>query len=288
MKSAFLLLSTLLSLSAIGGVTIVSDFDDTIKRSNIPAGGLVMTGNSVLYKKAYRGIPTLYKAMEENATDLYVLSASPSAIKPFIKCTLAEYGIPYRRIFTRPVSALFSESKKMKYKINRIESVMSDEDQLLLLGDNVEVDHDIYKTIKAKHPGKVADIYIRMVLNKDIPADIVKFYTAFEIAANEYQKNRLTMEQVQDVASAILDTREEKMYQLIPAYASCPTEVAQFTQVKVHELKDVASKVFEKVVTYCKDRKIKEALRAAALDKLIREMEEEKELEDQFDDLYYN
>jgi hypothetical protein len=265
-----LCLTLLFSLNAFAGTQIITDFDDTIKRSNIPDHGARTVFNVPLFAKAYTAMPTLLQEMEKNSNGLYVISASPNLIRSMIKLTMYTYSIPYKDIFTRDLCEIFSskvcssigesnsgqssEDLKINYKVGKIEGVINQnpEDKLILLGDNVEADHKVYLKVADKNPGKVTQIYIRKVKDEKLPSTVVGFYTAFEIAATEYSKDRLSYGQVEDVAKDVL--RGRKMYRLIPNYAHCPTKREQFTPVLNEELKTLETKVQSKVIEYCKKR----------------------------------
>lgn len=255
MKALLLLCTLTLSLSTFAKVRIVSDFDDTIKRSNIVDGGVRTIGNAFMVLKPYYDIPTLYIEMEKESAGLYVLSASPNILKSLIKTTLLGYGLPYVDVFTRSWYEIGSNRRKIKYKINRIESVLkNNSDQVILLGDNIEADHDVYMKVDKRNPGRVAQIYIRKVLQENLPAGIIGFYSAYEIAAHEYTKGRLSQEQVETVAKVILDTEEEDLYRIIPYYGECPTQLSEFNLPQTIALAQIQAKVVSKLTNYCKVR----------------------------------
>ncbi len=265
MKVLVLAVIYLLSLAAhADGIRIVSDFDDTLKRSNIPDAGLRTVRDAGQWIKAYTGMPELYTSMELYSNGLYILSASPTfPLKPFIKSTMNYYDIPYMDIFTRSLSDIGGDRKE-KYKIRMIESVLqeNEDDELILLGDDVEVDPQIYKKVEARNPDRVAQIYIRRVLNKELPEGIIGFHSAFEIAANEYEEDRLDYEDVQQVANAILNTSEgytifgknffNRMDRVIPEYGHCPKTVGEFNAVESENLAELEMKVQSKIIKYCK------------------------------------
>lgn len=270
MKKILLLAYLLFITNALAGTQIITDFDDTIKRSNIPNHGLRTVLNVPLFAKAYTAMPELLKEMEQNSNGLYVISASPRIIRGAIKMTMFTYGIPYKDIFTRNLCEIFSnkvcerilndketqtsESLKIKYKVSKIEGVLNDnpQDNLILLGDNVEADHKVYLKVVDRNPGRVSQIYIRKVKDDVLPSSVIGFFTAFEVAAAEYHENRLGYGQVEEVGNRILANKT--MYRLIPNYAFCPTKSEYFTPVLNEELKDLEAKVQAKVINYCKKR----------------------------------
>lgn len=251
------------------GTAIISDFDDTIKRSNIPNHGSRMVGNSALFAKLYYDMPVLLREMNKESSGTYIISASPKLIKPLIKSSLKSFKIEYMDVFTRGVCDLISvwpcktpkdpisNDIKISYKIEKIESVLKTEgtDGLILLGDNVEADHKVYMLAAKRNPGKVKAIYIRKVKEEKLPKGINGFYTAFGVATKEYEAKRLDYTQVKEVANQIIDLPMDEMYRIIAYYGSCPTDLSKFPKSKRSGIEDLANQVNNKVITHCLERK---------------------------------
>lgn len=251
----FLLLASILfsNIAFAANISIISDFDDTIKRSNIPDMGERTVGNSILWEKAYGGMPELFRELDLETNGLYILSASPLIVKPLIYKLLDHYDFQYKKVFTRN---FFATEDKEEYKKDRIYKVIKESgDKVILFGDDVEVDHDIYAEIAANKPESVEQIYIHTVANdKKMSAGVFKYFTAFEVAVNEYQNNRLNLNQVELVADSILNTSLGKMYRVIPHYAYCPKDQSDFSHTTPPELITLKEKVEEKIISYCSER----------------------------------
>jgi len=251
----FLLLASIFisSASIASNISIISDFDDTIKRSNIPDMGERTVGNSILWEKAYYGMPELFDALDVETNGLYILSASPLLIKPLIYKFLSHYDFHYKKVFTRN---FFATEDKEEYKKDRIYKVIKESgDKVILFGDDVEVDHDIYAEIAANKPESVEQIYIHTVANdKTIPTGVFKYFTAFEVAVNEYQNKRLNLNQVEQIADVVVNTPIDQMYRLIPNYAYCPKDQSDFSHTTPPELITLKEKVEEKIISYCSER----------------------------------
>lgn len=231
---------------------ILSDFDDTFKRSNIPNKGLKTLANVPLYHKAYVGMSTLFKELEKNSNGLYVVSASPSVLRGLIEKSLNSYEVPFRQTFTRGVQNLGFDRKE-KFKTSVAESLLEDNnDTLILLGDDVELDHKIYLRIKEKYPDRIGNIYIRKVINrKPRPNGVTYFITAFDIAIQEYHAGRLTRPQVGKIASEILSLPDSKMEELIPDYSFCPTSTFDFPNIEITGLETLREVIQNKIIIYC-------------------------------------
>ncbi len=250
-----LLFAVFISLNiSASSVSVISDFDDTIKRSNIPNIWPRGVANTILWRKSYTGMPELLNGLESEINGLYVLSASPKVIKPFIKALLKKYQISYDDIFTRNILAT---EEKIAYKMNRIESVLAKgSDKLILIGDDVEADQEVYLKISEKHPDRVEEIYIHNVVNREVPAGVTSFFTPYDIAVSEYKKGRLNYDQVEIVANSIINTKIKKMYRVIPKYAYCPTEVLEFNYLVPEDLEILTAAVNMKIIAYCLARNV--------------------------------
>ena len=93
MKKPIYILLLVAASQSQAGIQIVSDFDDTIKRSHIGTSKTEMVLAVGQYRKAYTAMPELYIEMVQNievtggSAGIYVLSASPNVVRPAIIST---------------------------------------------------------------------------------------------------------------------------------------------------------------------------------------------------------
>lgn len=256
MKKVITFLLYLSVTHSYSSTNIISDFDDTIKRSNIVDRGGSTVGNVPLYRKVYIGMPSLLKSMEKNMGGLYILSASPSIISPLIKKTLKSFKIPYEEVFTRRLRDIGNDNKKVNYKIKKIESVIksNDDAQVILIGDDIEADHLVYEQVKSIYPQKVKDIYIRKVKNRNLSSSINGFFSAFDIALVEYKKKRMSYVQVKRIGEEILKLDMKKFYRIIPRYAYCPKSKKEFLKIRDSKIKSLSNLVQSKITKGCRLR----------------------------------
>jgi hypothetical protein len=78
------------------------------------------------------------------------------------------------------------------------------------------------ESIHRDYPNSIEVVYLRTVVSKVVPSSAFPFYTAFDIAMNEYRSKRLSVSEVERVAAAIL--KETKKENLFPTYAVCPMD----------------------------------------------------------------
>jgi hypothetical protein len=214
-----LILALCFTLTSWAGVRIISDLDDTVKITHA-ANPIRMTYHGLFSKRVFAGMPTLYQYMNDKASELVILTASPNPLKKKIARTLNKHQIPFDFIIAKKIG---KDSKStFDYKYSHIEKqFMSNNDQYILLGDDVSHDPEIYEAIKEAFPGRVLDIYIRSMRGRDIPAGQIKFISAYDVARNEYFKGRLSLFELKDVGYEV--SSEPKDHNIIPKYFHCPS-----------------------------------------------------------------
>ncbi|MCB0745310.1 MAG: hypothetical protein KDC67_15480 [Ignavibacteriae bacterium] len=71
-------------------VTIISDLDDTLKITNVLDRDEAIR-NALYSKKAFSGFPDLLFEMQTYASDLYILSGSPSFLRRRVNSFLSHH-----------------------------------------------------------------------------------------------------------------------------------------------------------------------------------------------------
>lgn len=248
-------LSLLLSLSLWAGSSekpsylLVTDIDDTIKITNMP-NKLAALKNAVFTLKSFSGMSELYRGMltEDN---FYVLSGGPILWKPRIKSLLKRHSYP------RPVQIQMRNVLKEKtfdFKVRALgELIERTQTPLILVGDDTEVDPQIFTEVSARYPGFVLAIYIRQNLRKPLPENVIPMTTALDMSLAEYRAGRLSQHQVLKVGQSILD--EEKDVRIIPKFVVCP-DAFESPEVEA-ELAQMVQRVNERVESICSERQKK-------------------------------
>ncbi|MEX1099708.1 MAG: phosphatase domain-containing protein, partial [Bacteriovoracaceae bacterium] len=128
------LLSLFIGFStASAQIAIISDLDETIKRTNVanPARALY---NALFTQKIFSGMNDLYREMDSYASDLYVLSASPKIFRHNIFNLLKKHDFNPVKVYTRK-----GLENKFWYKNNVVKDVLSkDYEKIILVGDDLE------------------------------------------------------------------------------------------------------------------------------------------------------
>ncbi len=169
------------------GVSVVSDIDDTIKVTEIPAGQDIVLRNTFCLD--FKAAPDMAK----NYTDLsdvafhYVSGGPEQMFAPLYDFLIVgDGGFPEGTFHLKffPKNLLSSETRKnlkalaagslditFDHKIKEITSLMEKfpNRQFILAGDSGEVDPEVYREIQRTRGGQVKEIWIRDVLNEADP-----------------------------------------------------------------------------------------------------------------------
>jgi phosphatidate phosphatase APP1 len=232
-------------------ISIVSDLDDTIKITN--SGNFRRAiWNAFFNKKAFTNMPELLEKMESYTNDLHILSASPKIINKKIRSFLKRNDINYKSLSTRGFRDF---GNKFKYKYDVVNKILNqNNDSLILIGDDVEIDQDVYVELREKNSNRIDTIYIHKVKNKMLKDGVLGFYTAIDIAVMEYKKKRLTLESVISMATIFNTMPRKKMKYYFPTFAYCPTKGEEFNKINDAQLEPYITPIYEKIINYCKAR----------------------------------
>lgn len=213
-----LIFALLFSLNSFAAVTVISDLDDTIKITD--AGDLGnATWNGIFSDKVFTGMPEFLKATKSYSDSLFVVSAGPKLIKNRVLSLLKKHNIEHNGVHLR---AIPGKEGKLDFKVRTILEIMDkNPGDVVLLGDDVDLDPEVYTEIVQKHPGRVLGVYIHMVKDRKIPESFTRYWTSLDLALKEHLAGRLDNTAVGQVIEPLL--KETKLTMIIPKFAHCPT-----------------------------------------------------------------
>lgn len=244
-----LLLITLCFTSPLIFATIViSDLDDTIKMTNV-ANPTAAARNVLLSTKVFEPMPELLKEMDKYSSGTHIVSASPKLLNPRIIKLLAKHEIPYKSLHTRGLRDLMD---KKAFKLRVIQELITGHEEVILIGDNTQADQEIYKEVVKRNPAKNFFLYIHQVGEQEISAPAIAYFTAFDIAVNEYKNKRMNYYQVAQVAGSLL--KQISMESVMSSFGYCPTVKDQFARNVPLELRPLSLPVRTRILQYCKQR----------------------------------
>jgi phosphatidate phosphatase APP1 len=225
----------LISFSSFSYDTIViSDLDDTVKQTNVDRAGRALV-NAVFTRKIFAGMPDLFQTMDTYTSDLYILSNSPNMFRFNIFKLLRKHNIAVTAVSTRN---LIRDRDGFHYKYNFVVNKIKETDKkVILLGDDVGEDPEVYKKVKEDYPSKVAAIYIHKVKNREIPLVVTPYISVFDIAVKEYQAKRMNLNQATVLGDSVLFDYEMK--KVIPKFSFCPKTTTFWGDNRVSELNDL-------------------------------------------------
>ena len=157
------------------GVTFISDIDDTIKITEVTSSTQTLVNTFSGEFKAVPGMAAIYRDWERqyNATFAY-LTASPDQLYPFLREFFDRERFPsgsaHMRHFTWLDSnfiSFFMSSNYIKKKTDTLLMFLENtsQRQFVFLGDVFQKDPDIYASVYAQYPNRIAKIFIRKYAN---------------------------------------------------------------------------------------------------------------------------
>jgi hypothetical protein len=162
------------------GLSVISDIDDTIKVTNIPAGGQVVIENT-FYRPfvAARGMAERYRRLGEETAFHYVSGGSWQLYRP-LAGFIAAAGYPagsfhmksVRKNLLTPGSwqdlwKLARGDATVEQKLGQISEIIGHFPQrrFILVGDSGEHDPEVYREIRNRFPRQIEAIWIRDIID---------------------------------------------------------------------------------------------------------------------------
>ena len=165
------------------GVSLISDIDDTIKITDIPAGKDTVLRNT--FCREFRSLPEMAKSYSDlvDVPVHYVSGGPQQMFGPLYDFLIVEPGgFPegtfHLNFFPKNISsaetirlAVGGFTSTFDHKVDEITKIMNKfpRRQFILVGDSGEVDPEVYKRIRSERPDQVKEIRIRDLINDADP-----------------------------------------------------------------------------------------------------------------------
>lgn len=225
-------------------VALISDLDDTLKRTNVASPSRAIY-NALFTQNVFSGMDELFKTMGPYA-DLHILSASPNIVRFNIKKLLRKHDLSPLHIFTRGPE----DTDKFKFKYDAVKSVMGQAyEQVILMGDDVELDPEIYARYKADFPDKVLAVYIHKVTGADLPEGVTPYYTSYGLALREVAAGRMSVAEAWSVGEDFLT---EDLSEAFPSFVVCPKTERELGLLNIEGLEDLTERIGRSIENYCR------------------------------------
>lgn len=160
-----------LKLISPDGLSLISDIDDTVKKTGVHTPLKALENTFFKKFRALEGMPQLYRDLIENDVRLHYLSASPwKLFRPLFfmmqntPLPAGPFHLKHRDIRIRDnILDLYASHGEFKESI--LKRIFNDfpKRTFLLVGDSTQSDPAIYGTMARKHPDRVRGILIHNV-----------------------------------------------------------------------------------------------------------------------------
>ncbi|KAK3368245.1 hypothetical protein B0H63DRAFT_504228 [Podospora didyma] len=158
------------------GVSLISDIDDTIKRSNIHLGAREIFRNTFIRDLAdltIDGVKEWYHKLHDMGVKVHYCSNSPWQLFPVLATYFLTAGLPPGSIHLKHYSGMLQGifEPVAERKKGTLERILRDfpERKFLLVGDSGEADLEVYTDLVVAHPGRILAVFIRDVTTPDQP-----------------------------------------------------------------------------------------------------------------------
>ncbi|MCY1204673.1 hypothetical protein D3C85_179870 [compost metagenome] len=167
------------------GVSVISDIDDTIKRTQVRDRREMLLNTFARRFEAAPGMAAHYRALAQApGTRFHYLSGSPIQLYPaltdFIRDADFPAGSMHLRESTTWRTLIPSAEDSRAHKLGVIERLLAEFPQrrFLLVGDSGEADPEIYAQVFRAHPQRIDGIVIRDVTDENRLSD--RYRATFE------------------------------------------------------------------------------------------------------------
>lgn len=152
------------------GISVISDIDDTIKKSNISLGAREIFRNTFIRDwgdMCVEGVREWYGSLHDMGAQFHYCSNSPWQLFPVLATFLKGAGIPPGSLHLKQYSGMLQGifEPVAERKKGTLERLMRDfpERKFLLVGDSGEADLEVYTELAQANPGRILAIFIRDV-----------------------------------------------------------------------------------------------------------------------------
>ncbi|GEM_PF-4276334 len=255
------ILTLLLSMSLQAKTLVISDIDDTIKRTNVL--GYMLGG--IRTTNPFIGLPALYnnflcnseptvRAQEfckkfrglnhSNERSLIYVTAAIGRIQVFGREFISRSNFPQV-----PVVGKEAGRDTLEFKVTTLKEIISggDYDEVILIGDNGEHDVAAYRAVTKAFPLKKISTFIHQVYNpfdkKDEKGGValasgqVAYFTASDLGVEFFARGLITESQLNSISREVYEyiSSNDSIYyeQVMPSWSSCRPFISNYKRPEV-------------------------------------------------------
>ncbi|XWW97501.1 hypothetical protein V2A60_005485 [Cordyceps javanica] len=177
-------------LTEARGVSLISDIDDTVKKSNIASGAREIFRNTFIRELrdlTIEGVQEWYTDMHAQGVMFHYCSNSPWQLFPVLASFFKLGGLPPGSLHLKQYSGMLQGifepvAERKKGTLTRLLRDFPHR-KFLLVGDSGEADLEVYTDLAIAHPGRILAIFIRDVTTTERPG---YFDSAYDLTKKRF------------------------------------------------------------------------------------------------------
>lgn len=172
------------------GVSLISDIDDTVKKSNISSGAREIFRNTFIRELrdlTVEGVQEWYTDMHKQGVMFHYCSNSPWQLFPVLASFFKLGGLPPGSLHLKQYSGMLQGifepvAERKKGTLTRLLHDFPDR-KFLLVGDSGEADLEVYTDLAIANPGRILAVFIRDVTTTERPG---YFDSAYDLTRKRF------------------------------------------------------------------------------------------------------
>ncbi|KAG0238324.1 hypothetical protein BGW42_005557 [Actinomortierella wolfii] len=164
------------------GISVISDIDDTIKETNVPAGARIILRNTFLSDmQEVEGMAQVYRDWWQRGAAIHYVSNSPWQLIPSLLEFFHSHEFPpgsaHLRLHDSVIKTYFMTPGE--HKRRSIREILEDfpNRKFILVGDSGEIDLEIYTEMAVRYPHQIRKIFIRDITTTRLQEMVVRMPT---------------------------------------------------------------------------------------------------------------
>ncbi len=219
------------------GVSLISDIDDTVKKSNISSGAREIFRNTFIRELrdlTVEGVQEWYTDMHEQGVMFHYCSNSPWQLFPVLASFFKLGGLPPGSLHLKQYSGMLQGifepvAERKKGTLTRLLRDFPDR-KFLLVGDSGEADLEVYTDLAIANPGRILAIFIRDVTTTERPG---YFDSAYDLTRRRF--GSLAVDDGRPPADASYKPRQHSAPAVSPVEEKSPAGPAMGTLIDFSE-----------------------------------------------------
>lgn len=219
------------------GVSLISDIDDTVKKSNIASGAREIFRNTFIRELrdlTVEGVQEWYTDMHKQGVMFHYCSNSPWQLFPVLASFFKLGGLPPGSLHLKQYSGMLQGifepvAERKKGTLTRLLHDFPDR-KFLLVGDSGEADLEVYTDLAIANPGRILAVFIRDVTTTERPG---YFDSAYDLTRKRF--GTLSVEDSRPTVDASHNSRQSSAPVVSPIEERSPPGPSMGTLIDFSE-----------------------------------------------------